>query len=162
MPHLSRSLRKVGSTAACSTGFRCCCRRPQQESDISWQSDSAQVPYFGRQSRKSKGRIYEVKLIAAVFALLLAATSITAKAEDSLYKRLGGYDAIAAVSDDFIGRLATDPLIKRFFVGHNTDSLKQLRQHIVDFLCQATGAPCAYHGRDMKTAHTGLGITEDD
>jgi hemoglobin len=102
------------------------------------------------------------KLIAAVFALLLAATSITAKAEDSLYKRLGGYDAIAAVSDDFIGRLATDPLIKRFFVGHNTDSLKQLRQHIVDFLCQATGGPCAYHGRDMKTAHTGLGITEDD
>jgi len=30
---------------------------------------------------------------------------------DSLYKRLGGYDATAAVSDDFIARLATDPLI---------------------------------------------------
>ena len=80
----------------------------------------------------------------------------------SLYKRLGGYDAIAAVTDDFLGRLTTDPQLSRFFKGHNTESLKQIRQHIVDFLCQATGGPCAYHGRDMKTSHTGLGITEED
>ena len=40
--------------------------------------------------------------------------------------------------------------------------MKGIRQHIVDFLCVATGGPCAYTGRDMKTAHTGLGITEDD
>ncbi len=80
----------------------------------------------------------------------------------SLYKRLGGYDALAAVTDDFLGRLSTDAQLKRFFVGHSTESLKQIRGHIVDFLCQATGGPCTYHGRDMKTAHTGLGITEDD
>src|SRR5712691_5631276 len=80
----------------------------------------------------------------------------------SLYKRLGGYDALAAVTDDFLGRLSTDAQLKRFFIGHSTESLKQIRGHIVDFLCQATGGACAYHGRDMKTAHTGLGITEDD
>ena len=104
------------------------------------------------------------KTAVAVFALILAATSVTAvwAQQASLYKRLGGYDAIAAVTDDFLGRLTTDPQLKRFFVGHSTDSLKQIRQHIVDFLCQATGGPCAYHGRDMRTAHTGLGITEDD
>jgi hemoglobin len=38
----------------------------------------------------------------------------------------------------------------------------KLRQHLVDFLCNATGGPCIYIGRDMKTAHTGLGITEAD
>jgi hemoglobin len=33
---------------------------------------------------------------------------------------------------------------------------------VIDFLCNATGGPCLYLGRDMKTAHTGLNITEDD
>ena len=91
-----------------------------------------------------------------------AANPQPADQQASLYKRLGGYDALAAVTDDFLGRLATDPQLAKFFKGHNTENLKVIRQHIVDFLCVATGGPCAYTGRDMKTAHTGLGITEDD
>ena len=82
--------------------------------------------------------------------------------ENSLYKRLGGYDALAAVTDDFIGRLASDPQLGRFFTGLSTDSKKRVRQHVIDFLCSATGGPCLYLGRDMKTAHTGLNITEED
>jgi hemoglobin len=85
-----------------------------------------------------------------------------AAAQDSLYKRLGGYDALAAVTDDFLGRLATDPKEGRFFVGLSNDSKTRVRQHVVDFLCVATGGPCKYTGRDMETAHTGLNITEDD
>lgn len=81
---------------------------------------------------------------------------------NSLYTRLGGYDAIAAVTDDFIGRLATDSRLSKFFVGHSQDSVKRIRQLVVDQLCQATGGPCVYIGRDMKTAHKGLGITEAD
>jgi len=80
----------------------------------------------------------------------------------SLYQRLGGYDALAAVSDDFLGHLATDPQLGRFFVGLRTDSRNKVRQHVVDFLCVATGGPCKYTGRDMKTVHTGLKITESD
>ena len=95
-----------------------------------------------------------------VMTLGLATTSFAQ--DQSLYKRLGGYDAIAALTDDFIGRLATDPQLQRFFPGLSTDSKKRLRQHVVDFLCSATGGPCLYLGRDMKTAHTGLGITEAD
>lgn len=82
--------------------------------------------------------------------------------EKSLYQRLGGYDAIAAVSDEFILRLATGKRLKRFVVGLSDDSKKKLRQHLVDFLCNLTGGPCLYLGRDMKTVHTGLGIDEDD
>jgi len=66
------------------------------------------------------------------------------------------------VTDDFIGRLVTDPKLGRFFIGFSTDSKARIRQHIVDFLCVATGGPCKYTGRDMETAHTGLGITEED
>jgi hemoglobin len=82
--------------------------------------------------------------------------------EKSLYERLGGYNAIAAVVDDFIGRLVADKRFERFFVGHSKDSQKRIRQHIVDQLCMAAGGPCIYTGRTMRDSHEGLGISEDD
>ncbi|HYF50206.1 MAG TPA: group 1 truncated hemoglobin [Planctomycetota bacterium] len=99
-----------------------------------------------------------------VLCLLFTAVCLApyAQAEDSLYKRLGGYDAIAAVVDDFLGRLSKDEKIGRYFVGQSEDSLKKLRQHVVDQLTEATGGPAKYTGRSMKTVHTGLKITEDD
>lgn len=78
----------------------------------------------------------------------------------TLYKRLGGYDALAAVTDDFITRLATDPQMSQFFVGLNDESKQRVRQHVIDFLCVNTGGPCLYLGQDMKTAHKGLHITD--
>jgi len=106
-------------------------------------------------------------LTVGLFAVLLftgcaVAQSTGAQAAPSLYQRLGGYDAIAAVSDDFIGRLAADKQLNRFLVGLSADSQKRLRQLVVDQLCQATGGPCIYTGRTMKTSHAGLGITESD
>jgi len=99
-------------------------------------------------------------ILAALTAGLFAAA---AGAQDkTLYQRLGGYDAIAAVTDEFIGRLATDAQEKRFFVGFSTDSKMRIRQLIVDLICKSTGGPCVYSGRDMKTAHAGLGITQAD
>lgn len=123
-----------------------------------------------------------IKRLAITFCLL-AAIAVTAAAQQpinasmsgsmsaptgmgqdkkSLYSRLGGYDAVAAVVDDFIGRLVADKRFSKFFVGHSTDSLKKIRQHIVDQFCAAAGGPCLYTGRDMKTTHKGLGITADD
>ena len=52
--------------------------------------------------------------------------------------------------------------MSRFFVGVSADSLRKLRQHVVDQLCEASGGPCYYFGRSMKTVHAGLGITESD
>lgn len=95
---------------------------------------------------------------------LLVCTSVFADHHQTktLYQRLGGYDALAAVTDDFIGRLATDKSLQRFFVGHSKDSLVRIRQLVVDQLCAATGGPCVYIGRDMKAAHQGMGISEAD
>jgi len=102
-----------------------------------------------------------VPVMAAVQSTMIA--SVTAGQEKkSLYARLGGYDAIAAVVDDFIGRLAGDKRFERFFAGFSDDSKKRLRQHILDQFCVAAGGPCVYMGRDMKTTHKGLGITEAD
>jgi len=80
----------------------------------------------------------------------------------TLYKRLGGYDAIAAVTDDFIGQLVSHPTMGKFFVGHGMDSKMKIRQRVVEKICAATGGPCYYTGRDLKAAHGGLGITEAD
>jgi hemoglobin len=102
--------------------------------------------------------------LAALFALaaLPARGSSHAEMAPSLYKRLGGYDALAAVTDDFIGRMASDARLAKFFAGHSKDSLGRIRQLVVDQLCAATGGPCVYIGRDMKATHEGLGITEAD
>ena len=97
----------------------------------------------------------------ALSLLLMAAGSLPSRAQEkSLYERIGGYNALAAVVDDFVGRLVSDKQFERFFAGHSTDSKKRIRQHILDQFCAATGGPCIYTGRDMKTSHSGLGITE--
>ena len=80
----------------------------------------------------------------------------------SLYTRLGGYDAIAAATDDLLERLTSDPQIGIYWRGHSKDSMKRDRQLIVDFLCEALGGPIIYRGRDMKTSHEGLNISEND
>jgi len=105
----------------------------------------------------------KMRTIVAGCALAFAMSlPVHAQTTPTLYKRLGGYDAIAAVTDDFLARLAGDPQFAKFFAGHSADSIKRIRQHIVDELCVATGGPCVYMGRDMKTTHAGLGITDKD
>ena len=105
-----------------------------------------------------------LKSVLASLTLMLALAGAS-RAQDgmmkkSLYDRLGGYNAIAAVVDDFVGRLVADKQFERFFVGHSTDSKKRIRQHIVDQLCAAAGGPCIYTGRTMKDSHAGLGISD--
>jgi len=105
--------------------------------------------------------IRRIGMLAAL-ALALPLASAVAAQEKPLYQRLGGYDAIAAVSDEFIARLAADEQEKRFFIGFSDDSKMKIRQLLVDLVCKSTGGPCYYTGRDMKTAHAGAGITKAD
>ena len=79
--------------------------------------------------------------------------------DQSLYERLGGKDAIIAVVDDFVARVSGDARINGFFAHANIPRLKQM---LVDQICQASGGPCTYTGRDMKSAHAGMGITSAD
>jgi hemoglobin len=101
---------------------------------------------------------------ACLFATLslLFLTNTSRAEEKSLYQRLGGYDAIAAVSDEFVSRLAADEQEKRFFAGFSNDSKLRIRQLLIDLVCKSTGGPCLYTGRDMKTSHRGSGVTKAD
>lgn len=98
----------------------------------------------------------------AAALLMSLAFAHPAAAKDTLYKELGGYDAIAAVTDAFLTKAGQDKTLKRFFVGHSTGSLVRIRQLIVDFICAKSGGPCVYIGRPMAEAHTGLKITNAD
>jgi hemoglobin len=101
-------------------------------------------------------------LLVALVAACLAPTGRSlaqTKPQKTLYQRMGGYDVLAGITTDFITQLGKDPAFKRFGGGRSHDSLVRTRQLIVDQLCHLTGGPCAYIGRDMKTAHAGLGIT---
>jgi hemoglobin len=75
---------------------------------------------------------------------------------DTLYERLGGKDAITAVVDDFVARCAGDGRINGKFA--RTD-IPRLKTMLVDQICQASGGPCTYQGRDMRETHDGMGVT---
>ena len=79
----------------------------------------------------------------------------------SLYQRLGGYDIIAAFVDDTYKMFRNDPRFSRF-AARSTDSQQRGRQLLVDQICHLAGEPCYYTGRDMKTSHAGLHITETE
>ncbi|HVZ49849.1 MAG TPA: group 1 truncated hemoglobin [Gemmatimonadaceae bacterium] len=99
---------------------------------------------------------------AIVSALLGACASVQHPApEPSLYARLGGYEAIAAVVDDILARELKDPVIAPFFKGLEPADLQRIRQHLVDQLCAVAKGPCFYPGRDMKTVHAEMEITND-
>jgi hemoglobin len=80
-------------------------------------------------------------------------------ADKPLYERLGGKPAITAVVDDFVARVAADRRINRFFA--NTE-IPPFKAKLVDQICEASGGPCKYTGKDMKTSHAGMGVTEAD
>lgn len=108
--------------------------------------------------------------LAGAFLLTAACTPLPAqekamekgkmeKKEKSLYDRLGGKKAITAVVGEFVGNVGGDSRINKFFA--HTD-LKRLKKMLVDQICMATGGPCKYKGKDMRTAHKGMGVSEAD
>lgn len=82
-----------------------------------------------------------------------------ATATKSLYERLGGKPAITAVVDQFVANVAADGRINSRFA---TTDIPKLKGHLVDQVCQATGGPCSYQGRDMKRTHVGMQISTAD
>jgi Truncated hemoglobins len=101
-------------------------------------------------------------LSGLLLAGMLSAPVYAQSMEKSLYQRLGGYNAISAVVNELAVRLVTDEKLGVYFKGLSNDSKRKLIAHLTDFVCSATGGPCIYTGRDMKTSHEGLGITEEE
>ena len=104
-----------------------------------------------------------------IFALLFSVSSAGllgqgAMKEKSLYDRLCQRKAITAVVDEFVGRVAADKRINSFFAATASDPkrLMRFKMNLVDQICEASGGPCKYKGKDMKTAHMGMGVSGAD
>ncbi len=80
----------------------------------------------------------------------------------TLYERLGGYDAISAVTKDLMRRIKADSQLGRFYQHRGEDGIQREEQLLVDFLCSGAGGPMYYTGRDMKTLHVGMKLSESD
>jgi hemoglobin len=99
------------------------------------------------------------RIFLIITFIALTATACMHMSQPSLYERLGGQPAITAVVDDFVGNVAADTRINRRFANANVPRLKQ---NLVAQICAGTGGPCTYTGRDMKTAHAGMQITDGE
>jgi len=104
-----------------------------------------------------KLRAPSLAVAAALVACTLSGSAIAQ--QRSLYDRLGGYNAISAVVDDFVGNVARDKRINKFFAKAN---IGRLKARLVEQICQGTGGPCIYTGGDMKSVHAGMGIRSQD
>ncbi len=114
------------------------------------------------------------KWFVAFLAISLTAVSCKKETPDpeptptpatpSLYTRLGGDDAITAVTDQFIANVLADPTIADEFVeagtGSNAAQYNLFRERLIDQLCEATGGPYTYRGANMYDAHDGMNITD--
>ena len=82
--------------------------------------------------------------------------------QPSLYTRLGGYDGIVAYAENLLPRLQSDVQLGRFWAYRGADGVAIEKQLLIDFLSYNTGGPMVYTGRNMKTTHKGMNISEDD
>ena len=112
---------------------------------------------------KSRETLCRSALVASIalltFALALPRTGLAEEAQEkSLYERLGGYEAISAVVDDFAAKVFADPVVGKRFFGMSDDSRESFRQKNKNEICHDTGGPCKVISRPTAVAHGGLGI----
>jgi len=99
-------------------------------------------------------------MIVVVATLNLAACATMGDPPPTLYKRLGGREGIALVVGDFVTNMAGDSRVNARFKDMKGPDVEKLKSNPADQICDATGGPCSYLGRDMKTTHKGMKITD--
>lgn len=107
--------------------------------------------------------IYNFKRFKSVVMMLVLSMSLVpyaiAAGNANLYDRLGGKKSIKAVVAQFVSNVGGDQRINHYFAKTNLTHLKAM---LVDQICEGSGGPCKYRGRDMKTTHKGMALTDAD
>jgi hemoglobin len=101
----------------------------------------------------------KLRIAAAALCLLTALLENAVAQKKTLYERLGGKEAIKAVVDELAVIAGADARINKKFARSDPNRLKF---ELVEQLCAVTGGPCKYTGRDMRTAHKNMGVTEGE
>ena len=111
---------------------------------------------MGDRSEARLGR----RIVLCLAVLNLVACATMGDPPPTLYKRLGGREGIALVVGDFVTNMAGDRRVNARFKDMKGPDVEKLKSNLADQICDATGGPCSYVGRDMKTAHKGMQITD--
>jgi len=83
----------------------------------------------------------------------------------SLFERLGGVFAIAVVVDDFVDRIMVNPKLNanpKVDEAHHRVPPAGFKYLVTEMVCQATGGPQTYTGRNMYDSHVELEITAEE
>ena len=93
-----------------------------------------------------------------MLALLLGGCqSLNTEPENSLYQQLGEREGIANVVEDLLYLIVEDERINQQFKGMD---VAQFHRNLTDQLCELSGGPCAYTGREMRELHSDMAITD--
>ncbi|MDV7339829.1 group 1 truncated hemoglobin [Terasakiella sp. A23] len=103
-----------------------------------------------------------VVMLSFVAAALIFTQSPSLANSDSLYNRLGGYDAVSAVIDDLMERLISDKQLGRFWANRGDDGVMREKQLVKSFIASKAGGPLFYLGRENKQSHRGMKISDED
>ena len=99
-------------------------------------------------------------IILSASFLFFATASINLSAEEKiLYDKIGGTEGITTVVTTFLENVGGDDRINARFANTDLDNLKRL---LIEQVCEATGGPCTYSGKNMVDAHKGMDITEEE
>lgn len=101
--------------------------------------------------------------VGCAMALVYCLTGVPVAAQNTttLYERLGGKPAITAVAGALVDRILQDSRVNGWFVhaAASPENAAEYKAKLTEFVCQATGGPCQYAGKDMVTAHRGRKVT---
>lgn len=89
--------------------------------------------------------------------ILTGCQNVRSEPDDSLYLQLGARAGIADVVEDLLYLIVDDTRINYQFKGIN---VAQFHRNLTDQLCELSGGPCQYSGRQMRESHAAMGITD--
>src|SRR5262245_1819706 len=97
-------------------------------------------------------RFTRASAVVMVVVLGFASLAQAQGMQKSLFDRLGGKSAITAVVDDFVANCAADTRINKFFAVTAKDPkrMAMFKENLVNQICEASGGPCKYTGKNMK------------
>jgi hemoglobin len=123
------------------------------------------------------GRRWVWLVVLGVIGVVAAGCATMMAEKPTLYERLGGKEEIHKLVDDFVARVAADPMLKARFNFKESARTKALvkagvppplaelqavgtlKTYLTEQICEAAGGPCSYVGKNMKAAHAGMGIS---
>lgn len=103
-----------------------------------------------------------VAVVVGAFVGLFGCGSVQPAPPPSVYRQLGGREGISQIVDDFVVNVVADNRINIRFKALPAPQVFKFKSNLADQICDATGGPCSYVGRDMKTTHAGMKITEGE